>query len=246
MTTKITSDEEVFSNFGYISGYRRPNPIEAQIDTLLSHWPTLNPDRAIRYAREVYPTLRLPGWVEGAFAIIRPNFFSEEYGEEIDEVLQALSQSRNNQFLNFRKDEMKRFSRHERTIAAYEAIQKQQPDSDILVVPEQFGIRYPLPEGHVVCKVRRALAKMDHSEFGEGAKNVGTMLFTHPNRLAHYDDLWANCPGDKFVPEADGDPANEEASVFLFANGVLKFSTLKVDGLTNDRGNSVSGSVLRR
>ena len=195
-------NEKAVAKYGYFSGYRRPKLIDEQIDILRSHWPMLNPDRAIRYMRDVYPKLQLPDWIEGPFAIIRPGFFSEKYHEEIEEVLRALSRSRDEQFCNYLRfrGEMNCIQPH-KCSADYVEIMRQQLNSDILVVPGQFGIRYPKGNGtHIVSSVRRVRVKMTGGEFGEGAKNIGTMLLTHSNRLAHYKDLYIKCSGDMLVP----------------------------------------------
>jgi hypothetical protein len=213
-------DEEVGSKYGYLSGYKKPVGIEAQIDILRSYWPQLNPEGAIRYMREVYPTLRLPGWVEGPFAQIRPGFFSENYGEELEEALKALAESVGGRFVNYRAGQMDRFRRHAHAVAAYDRIVEQQNDSDILIVLGQFGIRH---RGRSVRRVHE-LMRDTIGEFGEGAKNGATMLLTHPNRLAQLNDLWLDFPGDEF-----DDPGSrvrfDRAPYFVLNDGRVRFGT---------------------
>ena len=197
------ANEEVTSNYGYLSGYQKPIEITDQIDILRSHWPKLNPDGAIRYMREqlfLNPKLQLPSWVEGPFALIRPGFFSNLYGEELEEILKALTKARGGKFYNYRDGQLgpKYLRQNTRTVAMTNLIMEQQSGSDILIVPEQFGIC------HRGRSVRRAREVFVGNEFGEGAKNVGTMLITNPNRLKHYDDLYLDCPGDEYALVADG------------------------------------------
>ncbi|MFA7653447.1 MAG: hypothetical protein WCX97_00175 [Candidatus Magasanikbacteria bacterium] len=200
-------NEEARSRYGYLSGYKGPGAITDQIDILRKHWPTLNPDAALRYYREVYSTLAHPGWVEGAFALIRPGFFSDKYGEEVGEVLEAIKKDRGGKFHNYREGQLN--EQHLRqlasTLAATRALVERQPNSDILIVGANFGIRYPQGDGtHIVSSVRRAREKVTAGEFGLGAKDGSTMLLTNPIRLQHFDDLWIDLPGDEFAPGADG------------------------------------------
>jgi len=216
-------DEEVKSNYGYLSGYRKPIEVSDQIDILRSHWPTLNPDGAVRYMSEVYPSLKLPNWIEGPFALIRPGFFSADYGEELEEVLKALAKDRKGKFRNFREGQLgpDRLRQNVRTVSMINQIVKQQSGSDIIIVPEQFGIRH---RGRSVRRVREVLVA---SEFGESAKNVGTMLLTNPIRLQDYGDLWIDCSGDEYAPSAGDDFS--VAPYFCFDDGEVRFSTRWVD-----------------
>ena len=59
-------------------------------------------------------------------------------------------------------------------------------------------------EGHRGRSVRRAREGMQVTEYGLGAVAVGIMLLTHPERLMNYDDLYVDCAGDEYAPEADG------------------------------------------
>ena len=215
------AEEEVRSGYGYRSGYRKPVQISDQIDILRSHWPQLNPDGAIRYMKEVYLTLQLPDWVEGPFALIRPGFFSEKYGEELEEVFKALAKDLNGKFVNYHEGQLgsDHLRQSAKTISAMVLAMEQQPDSDILILGEQFGIR------HRGRSVRRACEVIQGTpgEFGEGTKNVGTMLLTNPSRLQHLDDLWIDCAGDEYAPDAVGGFGS--APYFVSSSGRVGFST---------------------
>ena len=173
---------------GYFSGYLRPDSVQNQIDIIRSHWPVINPDRAIRFIRNVYPTLQLPSWIEGPFVQIRPGFFSNVYREELQEVLKALTNSRSERFFNHCEKQIGNFRRSSKLIAAYHRITDQQPNSDLLIVPAQFGKRY---RG---CSVDQVRKKITIIEFGEGIRNGAVMLLTNPNRLRHVKDLWLDLP----------------------------------------------------
>jgi hypothetical protein len=62
---------------------------------------------------------------------------------------------------------------------------------------------------------------MQVNEYGLGAFAVGIMLLTHPERLMNYDDLYVDCAGDEYAPEADGDFSH--APFFRFDDDRVKF-----------------------
>ena len=230
-------NEEVASNYGYLSGYQQPAGIEEQVDILRSHWRQLNPDAAIRYAREVGPTLQLPDWLEGPFVDVRPGFFSDNYPEELEEVMAVLAKSRDGEFYNFRAKQMGNFRRHAQNVAAYDRIMEQQPDSDLLVVYRQSGIRH---RGRSVRRAREVMLGVA-GEFGECPKSVGTMLLTNPNRLQHFDDLWSDCPGGEF-DDPDAGVRFGHAPIFGFHGDGVKFGTGLVGRALGSCG-SASGFV---
>lgn len=215
------ANEEVASSYGYLSGYCRP--ISDQIDVLRGHWPMLNPDFTVRYARDILPTLQLPGWVEGSFIVVRPGFFSNVYGEELEEVMLTLSRVRGGgKFHNYREGQLGgRFLRqHERSVAMWRKLGEMQK-GDILLVPAQLGLR------HRGRSVRRGQEVYVASEFGLGAFASGVALLTHPNRLQHYEDLLIDCAGDEYAPEADD--VFSCAPCWYFSDGGLKFDAHKVN-----------------
>lgn len=228
------SAEEVGSNYDYLSGYAKPCEITNQIDILRAHWPNLNPDRALRYMRETHPVLRLPEWIEGPFAIIRPEFFSDKYGEELEEVLRAIAKDRQDRFENYRAGQLgPEFLRQsKRTLSKLRTITEQQSGSDILITYCQFGIR------HRGRSVRRSREVFALGEYGVGSKDSGTMLLTNPNRLQDFNDLWLDCPGDEFAPEAVGRFVG--APGFFFSDERVRFGARRVDDVRDDCG-SVSG-----
>ena len=232
-------NEKVKSSYGYLSGYRKPVAVADQIDILRSHWPSLNPDKAIAYARDVYPTFQLPGWIEGPFAWIRPGFFSNVYGEEVEEVLKALKKDRKGRFVNYRENQLgsDRLRQNVRTVTALQQIVERQPDSDIIIVPSQFGIRH---RGRLVRQVREVF---DAPEFGTGAKDGGTMMLTNPIRLQHYDDLWIDCAGDEYHDPQYSDAPFDRAPDFRFSDRELEFGTAW-SGNARDYCGSASGFLV--
>jgi hypothetical protein len=47
------------------------------------------------------------------------------------------------------------------------------------------------------------------------------MILTHQNRLANHNDLWIDCAGDEYAPEAAG--VWSCAPYFRFGDGAVRF-----------------------
>ncbi|MBU2545002.1 hypothetical protein KKC65_00905, partial [Patescibacteria group bacterium] len=118
-------------------------------------------------------------------------------------------------------------------------IVEQQPESDLLIVPAQFGM-HGQSTPHITCSVRRVRKKFVVSEFGINSKDTGTMILTNENRLQHYDDLWIDCAGDEYAPDADD--GFSHAPYFVFRGGEVEFGTGGIGDPSAHYG-SVSGFV---
>ncbi|MEK7189292.1 MAG: hypothetical protein AAB671_02220 [Patescibacteria group bacterium] len=221
------ADEEVPSHYGYFSGYSTPKGITEQCMVLRQHFPGI----PLRVDEDV-EGLPLPEGAEGWFAIPRWERIASTYGEALQKVLELIKQTRNGKFHNYREDQLGEpyLRQHERTAAYLKRLGEAQRDHDILVVPAQFGLR------HRGSSVRRGRVLFAIPEFGLGAFQSGCMLLTHPERLAHHDDLWMDCAGDEFAPDAGGDFCG--APCFYFGVGAVGFGTRHVGG-----ANGVYGSA---
>ncbi len=184
------ADEEIGSNHGYLSGYRKPKSIAEQIKVLRRLFP------GIGFADEKLAEQALPSNAEGWFAIPRYEVVAASYNAAVEKVLELIKQQRKGSFCNWRegKLEAKYLRQHERTVKKLEALAEQQKGYDILVVAAQFGLR------HRGRSVRRAREVFTDNEFGLGAFAIGCMLLTHPERLQDYDELWIDCAGDEYAP----------------------------------------------
>jgi hypothetical protein len=204
-------DEEVESNYGYLSGYK-PKGITEQTNRLRELFP------GIGYANEKLAEATLPPNAEGWFAIPRWEKIAPTYNEAVQKVLDLIKQTRDGKFYNYREGQLgpKQLRQHARTVSAFQKLGDEQKDNDILVVPAQFGLR------HRGRSVRRAHEVMQSNEFGLGAFAIGIMLLTHPERLAHYDDLYVDCAGDEF-DDPDADVRFGHAPVFRFYVGWVRF-----------------------
>jgi hypothetical protein len=213
--TNQYADEEVESNYGYLSGYT-PKGITEQTNRLRELFP------GIGYANEKLAEGALPENAEGWFAIPRWEKVAPTYGEAVQKVLDLIKQTRNGAFYNYREGELgpNQLRQSAKAKSMFQKLGDEQKDQDILVVPAQFGIR------HRGRSVRRAREVMNANECGLGAFAIGIMLLTHPERLKHYDDLWIDCAGDEFAPHADG--GFSESPYFRFHVGEVKFVTFDV------------------
>jgi hypothetical protein len=216
--TNQYADEEVESNYGYLSGYK-PNGkgITEQTNRLRELFP------GIGYANEKLAEATLPENAEGWFAIPRWEKVAPTYGEAVQKVFDLIKQTRNGAFYNYREGQLgsNQLRQSAKSVSIFQKLGDEQKDHDILVVPAQFGIR------HRGRSVRRAREVMNANECGLGAFAIGIMLLSHPERLAHYDDLWIDCGGDEFAPNAGGDFS--ESPYFRFDVGGVKFGTDDVD-----------------
>ena len=223
-------DEEVESNYGYLSGYK-PKGITEQTNRLRELFP------GIGYANEKLAEATLPPNAEGWFAIPRWEKIAPTYNEAVQKVLDLIKQTRDGKFYNYREGQLgpKQLRQHSRMVAVFQKLGDEQKDNDILVVPAQFGLR------HRGRSVRRAREVMQINEFGLGAFAIGIMLLTHPDRLNHYDDLYVDCAGDEFDDPVSGDRF-DLAPYFYFSGGKVKFGANWSDIARSDFG-SASGFV---
>jgi len=83
--------------------------------------------------------------------------------------------------------------------SALNQLRKQQPDSEILIIPIQSGLSYA---GKSVRRVRELINPAQ--EFELGAFEMGILMLMCPERLQEENDLWAYCSGDEYSPQGDG------------------------------------------
>ncbi|KKQ56705.1 MAG: hypothetical protein US74_C0012G0028 [Parcubacteria group bacterium GW2011_GWA2_38_13] len=226
------ADEEVTSSYGYLSGYK-PKRITEQTNILRQLFP------GIGFADEKLAEQPLPPNAEGWFAIPKWQTLAPTYGEAVEKVLAMIGSKR--KFNNYRDGQFgaQYLRQHAKTVEMFQKLGDEQKGHDlptgqagILIVACQFGLR------HRGKSVRRAREIFEANEFGLDAFSVGIMLLTHPERLAHFDDLWIDCAGDDFAPDADG--RFSSAPYFDFSSGHVEFDTYWVDDALDYYG-SASG-----
>lgn len=246
-------NEEVASNYGYLSGYKpfdRKLPFEEVLEDLnrqaeiLSKAFGIRPFFDVEWARKSWQNM--PAGAEKLFLIPKWQTIAPTYAEAVQKVLDAIKQARNGKFYNYCDGktfpELGKFSKYcgsditnERLRqstemeAVFQKLSEEQKGHDILVVAAQFGLH------HRGCPDRRAREVMQVNECGLGAFAAGIMLLTHPERLSHFDDLWIDCAGDEFdKPSADDRFAH--APSFCFAVGRVEFGTAWCGNADEHRG----------
>lgn len=207
------ANEEVSSSWTYPERYA-VNDITVQIEVLTRAFPQLDTKLATEFVGDVLTSLELPEGAEGWFAIPRWEKLAPSYGEALAIVLAAIKKSR--KFVNYREGQLgpQYLRQHERTALMLAEIAADQP-GDILVIPSQFGLR------HRGRSIRRAREVLTVNEFGHGALAVGSMTLTHPERFVRWEQLHADCPGDEFSSEADGEWTR--APIFYFGGELVGF-----------------------
>lgn len=199
-------NEEVASNYGYLSGYK-PGVMDldrqiTEIQKLFAGLGGANPE----YLEKVNSgTIKLPESAEKWGAIPNwkkhPEIFGSSYNEAFQKVLEPFKKVLKGKFYNYREGKLGQgyLRQLERSINFWQQIINEQDNPDILIVPIQFG------KLHAGRPVRRAREVFQSNEFGLGALATVVLLMTHPERLQNLDDLWIDISGDEYAPRADGD-----------------------------------------
>lgn len=202
----------------YCSGYR-PHPLDQQVKRLMPIFPGLiwfNPDDAPHS----------PPDAEGAFLIPRWPLVSRSYASAVNVMLMKLLVARNGNIvspsglLEFLKEEANKRERCER-------LRGQQMGTHYLVVHAQFGLH------HRGQSVLNAKSRMDGDEFGLGLFEAIAMLLTHPERLAHNDDLGILCAGDEYRDKEGGPIRTPRIS---FCGSSLIFDSVATHTASKDDG----------
>lgn len=154
---------------------------------------------------------------------------AKTYGEAVEKVLAAIASERD--FYNFRSSQMdqKYLAEHSQKIAGFKQLAAAQK-TDILTIPAQFGMRY---KGKSVLEARYLMAE---NEFGLGSYEVGIMLLTNPGRLQSFNNLFIDCPGDKF--SVGGNGVFGHALCFCFCDGQVGLAADGVDSVDENYGSA--------
>ena len=230
-TINSFANEEVPSRYGYLSGYRKPNPAAQEMTDLKRLFPQVKSYDEATAAKELVPG------AEGSFLIPRWQTIAPTYCEAVEIVLAKLKETRNGRFYNYREGQLgpDRLRESAKKVEFFQKLGKEQEGHDVLVVQAQFGIR------HRGRSVQRARFVMGEVECGLGAFEIGIMLLLHPERLQHFDDLWIDASGDEYAPGAGG--VFSYAPCFFFSGGTLEFDAGGV-GRPDDSYGSASAFVV--
>jgi hypothetical protein len=200
---------------------RAPLPIGLQIAELQKFWP-LNPQPALRYMREMYgkKSRMLRGLAEGPFAVVRPGAISNTYNGALSAVMSALHRSREGRILNHWGGSVHRINLGADTAHAFAAIESQQKDSDILIVPAQLGL---LRAGISLEMILNGDYHLHGSEFMLDPLAGLCAILTHSHRFAREEDLGMDFAGAICDPSGNG--AWDHVPSVKFVGNCLVLST---------------------
>lgn len=202
------ADEEVPSGRGYPLAYA-PRPLPEQALRLRGAFPRLG-----EFVSAAPPPL--PAMAEAWFLIPDWRRVASTYNVAVTDALAVLAQSRPTSLARIERLGSNSLRPHERTAAMSQRLPAL-GDSGLLLVAAQFGLR------HRGRSVRRSRARFEDREFGLGAFAVAVMLFTHPERITQFDQLYLDCAGDEY--SASDEQQFSEAPYFRFLDGRLAFGT---------------------
>jgi hypothetical protein len=211
-------DEEVGSSRVYPPTYR-VRPIEAQVTELRKLFPGLGA------CQEKLARHQLPEGAEAWFAIPRWQALAPTYNQAVEMLLAVLASKR--RFANRIADKLGEtyLLQTERSKLAETILADQQPGNDILVVAAQAGML------HRGCSARRTRVVMAGNEFGFGIFAFGSILLTHPERLANAETLMIDCGGDRY--SVHGDYTFDRVPLFDYELSGIEFSVFYEDRARN-------------
>ena len=185
------ADEEVKSNYDYPEGFRI-RTVQEQVEILLKHFPYLDASHV-----EELASGELPEKAEGWAVIPKPNIVGDTSVSALDVILGLIVNDR--KFENWREGQLteKYVQLTEKTKVAHATLNQQL--GDFWVIPFQFGKLY---RGR---SVRRARVCFDETEFGLGVYEVAILMLTHPDRIVGSNQLYMDCAGIEYSPNAGGD-----------------------------------------
>jgi hypothetical protein len=243
-TPNTYANQEVKSNYSYLSGYKGAHSIDDQISILKNY----NWGKEINWKlNDKQKTLlkKSPNGSEGWFIVpfdktmITDHDAEKEevvdYGKQLEMVLDFLKQSRNGKLINWREGKLgsKYYRRSKRLTKAVRKLWETQGcPEDVILVSAQFGIK------HAGRSVNRASVVIFGMEYPIGSYETCVMLLTHSERLLDFNDLWIDCPGDEYAPDGDGDFS--KSPCLYFSDVKLGFGTRDVSDARGFYG-SVSG-----
>ncbi|MDD2753112.1 MAG: hypothetical protein PHT44_00640 [Candidatus Portnoybacteria bacterium] len=207
------ADEEVRSDFGYVSGYDKPKDISEQLRLLRQFFP------GFTRANERFAKRPLPGGAEGWFAVPKWEDIAPTYNEAFGIVLDLIGKSRNGKFYNWRENQLgpRHLRQSAKTAGKFRRMGKEQRNCDFLIFAAQLGFM------HRGCSIRRALETMSAEEFGLDGFAGAVILLTHQERLKHVDELYMDLPGDEVSSRGDG--FFQSGSSFHFHMGKIKYAS---------------------
>ena len=225
---RFASDEaEVEWPYGYPNGYKVKS-IDYQIRRLYEAFP-----RCIVKFDQRIASRPLPDHAEGWFAIPEWQMLAKTYTKAVRRVFDMIHLTQDGKFYNLRDGDLieYHFRQHKHSVAMMNRLRDQEDDPGVFIIPAQFGLF------HKERSVHRVREKLGNSEFGLGAFAVAIMLFTHPERLVHRNDLGVVCPGDEYFYVLRGAPR------FRIYNSIQNIDRVEFDTTLIDKATIGCGSA---
>ncbi len=213
----------------YLSGYTNPKEVGEQADMLHRLFQNLTPVKRKFIEGPKHPLS------EGRFVIPRWQSVATTYSIAVEKVLVLLKEAYGGTLwadlhpYEFGSLSEKCIRQSEQSVKAWEQIECQQEQSDLLVIPAQFGFRHHDRSADEANRVMKA------DEFSLGAFAVGCMLLTHPKRLQVYHDPAIVGAGDYLT----NDPYNftgRNAPRFRCGSGQVKLKFYATCFQGDDKG----------
>lgn len=209
-------EEEVESNYGYISGYVKPRGINEQYRILEKNFKVYGlPNMDVIFQPTELPT-------EGWFLIPKWEAIAKTYTEAVYKVMAKIKRTGskkveravNRTFCLGSPNHI--IKETQEKMDAMGKMNVDQGGRNYTVIPAQFGIRHR-GRSHRKAKEEHFLS----NEFSLGLFEIGIMILTHPERLKRNEDLFIICGGDCYHSRYKGASMRvpvltcENESVFL-------------------------------
>jgi len=219
------ASEVTESNYGYPAAYKSRN-MAGQVETLQKIYKDFHLDAS--HVVSVAASIKLPEGAELLQVVPKLSViakakgirdpYGDGYGKSLELMLAAISAS-GRAFKNYREGALTK--KHVRLLASTRKVLiklERETPGDFLVIPIQSGLLY---RG---SSVRRSVWEIEHSsnQWALPSWVIGHHLLTHPERLTSNGDLFIDCAGDEYSPDADG--GFTCYLCFSFGHGQLKFS----------------------
>ena len=205
------ADERVASNYGYSPDHRDLTADE-QVVSLRKIFPELTiGDEDVNRIVDVFGKPVLEGAeskklmydyrevAKLAGVSLKGKAEIEVYCIAVQVVIDRLKQLHGKKFHNYREGALtpSHMKVVEKTSSAHTALRETQ--GGIWVVDTQFGKLW------AGASVRHAQVRFAGNEFGWGPYGVTSQLLTHPNRITSREQLYIDCAGVEYTPNASGD-----------------------------------------
>jgi len=175
--------------------YNHADQVSQQIGKLLIHFHDrkLDPEFALRFARDVCPMLRPPRWAKDLVVLIRCDILGSDYEKQVGLVLDTFTKNRRfeNKLKGIGPDYVQQCDRSVKAIAR---LCEQQQNSDFLVAWAQLGGG----RRHEHENIINASGAFEDGEVAFTLRDGGVMLMASPAGLKSNDQNGIYFVGDRY------------------------------------------------